>query len=79
MDLHDQPLFDESFAKLSTMRSRGRTTVTLPFQISMKDIAKQVEDVVAEESVRVTLRGQVVPEILVIELGPAFAARQQQA
>jgi LEA14-like dessication related protein len=60
-DLHDQPLFDESFAEVKPMRSRSTTTLTLPFQIVMSDIAKQVEDVAAEESVRVTFRGTVVP------------------
>ena len=60
-DLHDKPLFDESFDEVRPMRSRSTTTLTLPFQIVMADIARQVEDVAAEESVRVTLRGTVVP------------------
>ncbi|MBX3461990.1 MAG: hypothetical protein KF830_02380 [Planctomycetes bacterium] len=60
-DLHDRRLFDETFADLKPMRAGSTTTVTLPFQVAMKDVAAQVEDVLAEESVRVTLRGAVVP------------------
>ena len=60
-ELHDAPLFDKSFDGLHSMRPWGTQTVTLPFRVAMKDIASQVEDVLAEESVRVRLSGTVVP------------------
>lgn len=60
-DLHDKPFVTDSFAKLHSMRARATQTVTLPIQIGMKDLFAQVEDVLAEESVRVTLRGTVHP------------------
>lgn len=60
-DLHDAPLFSSSFAELHPMNPWATQTVTLPFQVAMKDVVDQVEDVLAEESVRVTLTGTVVP------------------
>jgi hypothetical protein len=60
-DLHDAPLFEENFAALHPMRSRGTQTVTLPFQVAMRDVAAQAEDVLAEEALRVRLRGVVHP------------------
>ena len=60
-DLHDQPLFDRTFDRISTMRSRSTTTVTLPFTVEMQRIGAQVEDVIVEESVRVQLHGVVHP------------------
>jgi LEA14-like dessication related protein len=60
-DLHDQPFVDTTFAELHPMRSHGTQTVTLPIQVAMKDVAHQIEDVLAEESVRVTLHGTVFP------------------
>lgn len=60
-DLHDRPLFDESFTQVKPLRSRGKQTVTFPFQIVMKDIIDQAVDVLAEESVRVRFRGIVHP------------------
>lgn len=60
-ELHDKPIRSESFTELQPMRSRGTQTVTLPIRISMKDIQDQLEDVLAEESVRVTLSGTVFP------------------
>jgi len=59
--LGQSPLFDESFAELHRMRAGGRQTVTLPFQITMKDLGKLVEDVLIDEGVRVCFRGTVVP------------------
>jgi LEA14-like dessication related protein len=59
--LHDNPLREDTFAKLHPMSARGTQTVTLPFRIAMKDVANQVEDVLAEEGVRVTMRGTVTP------------------
>ena len=71
VDLHDSPLFAETFAELHPMKSHGTQTVTLPFQIAMKDVGKQIEDVLAEEGVRVTLHGTVNP----VGFGPiAFTA-----
>lgn len=60
-DLHDKPLFEESFAELHPMRSRGKQWVNLPFQVSMKDVTNQIEDVLAEEGIRVAFRGTVYP------------------
>jgi LEA14-like dessication related protein len=60
-DLHDSRLFDDSFSKVRPMNSRSTTTLTLPFQVAMTDIGDRIEDVVAEEAVRVTLHGTVYP------------------
>ena len=60
-DLHDRELLSTSFTELHSMNARGTQTVTLPIQVPMHDIGNQVEDVLAEESVRVTLRGTVYP------------------
>lgn len=61
VDLHDNELFDGSFSDLLEMKARGSQTVTIPFQISMKDIVEQAVDVLAEEGVRVTFSGLVYP------------------
>lgn len=61
MDLFDQELFTESFNRLRRTNGNGNQTVTFPLQIAMSDIAKQVVDVISEESVRVTFRGEVYP------------------
>jgi LEA14-like dessication related protein len=61
VDLHDNALLQDSFAELHRMKSHGRQTVTLPFQVAMKDVGQQIEDVLAEEGVRVTMRGTVFP------------------
>ncbi len=60
-ELHDAPLWEKSFDGLHRMRPWGTQTVTLPFRVPMQDISSQVEDVLAEESVRVRLTGTVVP------------------
>lgn len=61
-DLHDTPYLAETFTALQPMRSRATQTVTLPFEIPMSAIVNQVEDVLAEESIRVTLHGNVYPD-----------------
>ncbi|MBK7876555.1 MAG: hypothetical protein IPJ77_12540 [Planctomycetes bacterium] len=59
--LHDQPFLTESFAELEPMSARGRQTVTLPFQVTQEQLTGQLDDVLAEESARVALRGTVYP------------------
>ena len=61
VDLHDNSIVNESFDRLKPMRARGQQTVTLPFEIPMKDIMNQAVDVLAEEAVRVNFRGAVHP------------------
>jgi LEA14-like dessication related protein len=61
VDLFDKELFIDSFNGMKRTNGNGNQTVTFPFQIAMDDIAKQVVDVVSEESVRVTFRGEVYP------------------
>ncbi len=61
-DLHDTPFLEDTFTGLHSMRARGTQTVTLSFPIPMSAIVNQVEDVLAEESVRVTLHGSVYPD-----------------
>ena len=60
-DLHEQPYLSQSFTELRPMRSRGTQTVTLPIRVAMQQVVKQIDDVVSEESVRVTLHGTVYP------------------
>jgi LEA14-like dessication related protein len=60
-DVHDKPVFTESFAQLYPIKGNGRETVTFPFQIAMKDIVDRAVDVLAEEAIRVSFRGQVYP------------------
>jgi LEA14-like dessication related protein len=62
VDLFDKELFADSFNGMKRTNGSGNQTVTFPFQIAMEDIAKQVVDVLAEESVRVTFRGEVYPD-----------------
>ena len=59
VDLFDKELFNDSFNGMKRTNGEGNQTVTFPFQIAMEDIAKQVVDVAAEESLRVTFRGEV--------------------
>jgi LEA14-like dessication related protein len=61
VNLHDKPLFTDSFAELYPIKGDGQEVVTFPFQIAMKDIAKQAVDVLAEEALRVSFQGQVYP------------------
>lgn len=60
-ELHDKPFLSESFVELRPMSSRGTRTVTLPIRVSMKDLRDQLEDVLAEESVRVSMHTTVFP------------------
>jgi hypothetical protein len=59
VDLLDTQLFTDSFSGLKRMRGNGDQTVTYSFQIAMDDIAKQGIDLLSEQSLRVTLRGEV--------------------
>jgi hypothetical protein len=61
-DLHDNPIFRESFTQLHPMNAHANQTVTFPFQIAMKDVVNQAVDVLAEEAIRVGFRGTVYPE-----------------
>src|SRR5262245_17985174 len=60
-DVHDKQVFEDSFAELYPIKADGRSVVTFPFQIAMKDIADRAVDVLAEEALRVSFRGQVFP------------------
>jgi hypothetical protein len=60
-DLHDAPLFTETFTEVRPMGRYGHLTVTFPFQIAMQDVMKQGLDVLAEEGIRVCFRGEVYP------------------
>ena len=48
VDLMDRELFKDSFADLLRSKGRGSQTVTLPFQIAMKDILAQSVPILAE-------------------------------
>jgi len=61
VDLFDRELFKDTFSGMKRTNGDGNQTVTFPFQIAMGDIARQAADVVSEESVRVTFRGEVYP------------------
>jgi hypothetical protein len=61
VDLFDNELFNDSFNGMKRTNGGGNQTVTFPLQISMEDIARQVADVLSEDSVRVTFRGEVFP------------------
>ena len=60
-DVHDKPVFTESFAQVYPIKGNGQEVVTFPFQIAMKDIADRAVDVLAEQAIRVSFRGQVYP------------------
>jgi LEA14-like dessication related protein len=59
VDLFDTELFTDSFRDVRKMRANGDQTVTFPFQIAVKDISDQGIDVLSEQSIRVTFRGEV--------------------
>lgn len=59
VDLFDTQLFTDSFSGLRRTRGNGDQTLTYSFQIAMEDISNQGIDLLAEESLRVTLRGEV--------------------
>jgi hypothetical protein len=59
VDLFDTSLFSDSFNGLKRMAENGDQTVTFPFQVAMDDISKQGIDLLSEQSLRVTFRGEV--------------------
>jgi len=59
VDLFDTELFTDSFSGPKRMKAGGDQTVPFGFQIATKDIANQGIDLLAEESLRVTFRGEV--------------------
>jgi len=59
--VHDKQAFMESFAQLYPIKPNGDEVVTFPFQIAMKDIAASAVDILAEDQIRVSFRGQVYP------------------
>ncbi|HUI70409.1 MAG TPA: LEA type 2 family protein [Spirochaetia bacterium] len=59
VDMFDSELFSDSFSDMLRTNGGDTQTVTFPFQISMADIMKKGVDVLAEEGLRVTFRGQV--------------------
>jgi xanthosine utilization system XapX-like protein len=61
--LFDKQLFTDSFNGMKETRAHGRETVTLPFQISMKDIMAQDVALLAEGKLRVTFFGSVYPDV----------------
>jgi hypothetical protein len=60
-DVHDKPVFTDSFAQVYPIKGNGQEVVTFPFQIAMKDIVDRAVDVLAEQAIRVSFRGQVYP------------------
>jgi len=58
VDLFDNELFTDSTG-VKRMHANGDQTVTFPFQIAVKDIQNQGIDVLSEQSLRVTFRGEV--------------------
>jgi hypothetical protein len=59
VDLFDNQLFTDSFNGLKRTNANADQTVTFPFQIAMSDIAQQGIDLLSEQSLRVTFRGNV--------------------
>ena len=57
VDLFDTELFTDSTA-VRKMHANGDQTVSFPFQIAVKDIQDQGIDVMSEQSIRVTFRGE---------------------
>ena len=60
-NVHDKTVFTDSFAQLYSIKANGQEVVTFPFQIAMKDVVDRAVDVLAEEAIRVSFRGQVYP------------------
>ena len=58
VDLFDTELFTDS-SSLRRLKAGGDLTVPFNFQVATKDIANQGIDLFSEESLRVTLRGEV--------------------
>jgi len=61
VDVHDKAVFTDSFAQLHPIKGNGREVVTFPFQIAMKDVVDRAVDVLAENAIRVSFRGQLYP------------------
>ncbi len=60
-DVHGKRVFTDSFSQLYPIKGNGQEVVTFPFQIAMKDVVDRAADVLAEEAIRVSFRGQVYP------------------
>lgn len=58
-DVNDKQIFTESFAQLKPITANGQETVTFPFQIAVKDIANRAADLLAQDALNVSFRGQV--------------------
>lgn len=59
VDLNGRELFASSYAPGKPIRSRGNMYVTIPFQIALKDMAKQGVDILADHAIRIGFRGSV--------------------
>jgi len=59
VDLYDEELFADSVRDLNRTPANGSLIVPFPFHIVMKDVTAQSPDLLAEDTLRVTLRGQV--------------------
>ena len=59
VDLFDNQLFTDSFNGPRRMKAGGDQTVPFGFQIAVADITAQGIDVLSEQSLRVTFRGEV--------------------
>jgi LEA14-like dessication related protein len=59
--VHDEPVFTETFVQLYPIKGNGQEVVTFPFQIAMKDVVNRPVDVLAEQAIKVSFRGQVYP------------------
>lgn len=61
VDVNDKQIFTDSFAQLKPITANGQETVTFPFQIAIKDIANRAIDLLAQDALNVSFRGQVYP------------------
>jgi len=61
--LFDKPIFSDTFTGMKRTNPRGNETVTIPFQISMKDILAQDVALLAEGQLRVGFHGTVYPSV----------------
>lgn len=60
-DLHDAPILEATYDELRPIHPRGWQSVTVPIEITRGELGERLEDVLAEESVRVAFRGTVHP------------------
>ncbi len=60
-DVNDKQIFTESFSQMKPITANGQETVTFPFQIAIKDIANRAVDLLAQDALNVSFRGQVYP------------------